>query len=214
MVKAFIVSLAAVLLSFGAAAQPVWEKFVSAVSGRCVSFPYSCVSRGKVTVKTDGNVKVQGSSFIVKTGGMEIRCDGRARWIVDRNAGEVVIESVDDGSGVSAAVDPAVLVNELGRYFAAGRSSVVKNGSQTLTETEFRPVSSSSDVSGISTMTMWFKDSSSGRPSIVRAVLKMKDGTENEFSIPSMSFSAPEPASVFRFDSAGYDASWVITDLR
>lgn len=214
MVRTFIVSLAAVLLSFGAAAQPVWEKFVSAVSGRCVSFTYSCVSRGKVTVKTDGNVKVQGSSFLVKTGDMEIRCDGHSRWIVDRNAGEVVIESVDGDSGVSAAVDPAVLVNELGQHFAAVRSAVVKDGSRTLTETEFRPVSSSADVSGISTMTLWFNDAASVRPTIVRAMLKMKDGTENEFSIPSMSFSAPEPASVFRFGSSGYDASWVITDLR
>ena len=75
------------------------DRLVSAMASSSVTFDYTyrfTPVSGPVLSGT-GSVRFQGNSFIMKGNGLEIYCDGKSRWTIDRSAREAVAESFDAG---------------------------------------------------------------------------------------------------------------------
>ena len=138
--------------------------------------------------------------------GLEIWCDGKTRWTLDRAAGEMVIEAVDDFEEGIAAADPAIILSSLDTHFKV-KSSVQESGQE---KVSLDPVSG---ALGIADLAIWFRREA-GLPVLSRARATMGDGTMLEFTFKSMSWSDKVPGSDFSFDMSKAQKSWIITDLR
>ena len=94
--KRIVTGLAAILLSLGASAQggiPILDR----VPEHRVLFhyTYSLSQGGKpMTRITDGDVIVEDNAYRLSGLGLEVRSDGTSRWSVDREAEELLIETV------------------------------------------------------------------------------------------------------------------------
>ena len=75
-----------------------------------ISFSYIySVSGGKVSMTGQGSAVLQGDAYILDVDGMEVYCDGTARWTLDRKAEELVVESCDTYP-VSLSANPVLLL--------------------------------------------------------------------------------------------------------
>lgn len=205
----FLMAMAALAVAFNVSAQTAVQRFSAAVSGKCVKFPYSFVTKSQVPVKGTGEVTVQGNAFVTSFGNIEIYCDGVTRWTADEDSRELIIESVDDGSGMAVSMDLALIISELDKHFKVGTSVRVTESGKSLDKVELVPLI---DKLGISSLTVWF--TTADIPLIFKASVKANDGLVTDFAIPSMTFSSLKPISDFRFDEKKSDSSWVVTDLR
>ena len=94
--KRIVTGLAAILLSLSAFAQgsiPILDR----VPDHRVLFhyTYSLSQGGKpMTQITDGDVIVEDNAYRLSGLGLEVRSDGKTRWSMDREAEEVLIETV------------------------------------------------------------------------------------------------------------------------
>ena len=92
-------------------------EFITRVSQSCVSFDYSyTLKKDRTNLNGSGSVKVQGDSFLLKGDGLEVWCDGKTRWVIDRVAEEAVIEPVDL-SETDFAANPALLLTVVDKAF-------------------------------------------------------------------------------------------------
>ena len=95
--KRIMTGLAAFLLSLTAFAQggiPILDR----VPGHRVKFHYTySLSQGGKAMKqvTDGDVTVEDNAYLLSGLGLEVRSDGTTRWSIDREAEEVLIETVE-----------------------------------------------------------------------------------------------------------------------
>ena len=169
-----------------------------------MSYSYKAVSGATVT--GSGTLKLQGDSFFMNGDGLEIWCDGKARWTLDRVAGEMVIEAVDDFEEGIAAADPAIILSSLDTHFKV-KGSVQESGQE---KVSLDPVSG---ALGIADLAIWFRREA-GLPVLSKARATMDDGTMLEFTFKSMSWSDKVPESEFSFDMSKAQKSWIITDLR
>lgn len=194
------------LLCCNAGAQQVLQDFSKAVSSHCANVNYSYKAVSSATVTGSGTLKLQGDSFYMNGDGLEIWCDGKVRWTLDRAAGEMVIEAVDDFEAGLAAADPAIILSSLDTHFKV-MSSVQESGMEKVS------LAPASGALGIADLVIWFRRET-GLPVLSRAKATMEDGTMLEFTFKSMSWSAKVPGSEFTFDMSKAQKSWVITDLR
>ena len=94
--KRIVIGLSAFFLSLAAFAQgsiPLLDK----VPGHRVKFHYTySLSRGggPMTKVTDGEVTVEDNAYLLSGLGLEVRSDGDTRWSMDREAEEVLVETV------------------------------------------------------------------------------------------------------------------------
>lgn len=206
---------AAVLLSAGAQAQNVLDRFASAMKDHCVTFSYTCIGKSDVTVQASGTVRVQGGAFVVKGNGLEILCDTETLWTVDEKWKELVMEKCGDGS--SAAGNPVLLAGSLSEHFRTVSSSSAASGVKKLVKVVLSP---DAELQDISLLTAYFDESGftaadgSVFPTIDKAVIKFKSGEEVTFDLQGMAFCAEVPLTDFAFDSSRADSSWIVTDLR
>ena len=113
--KRIVIGLAAFLLSLSAFAQgsiPILDR----VPGRRVQFhyTYSLAKDGKpMTQVTDGDVTVEDNAFLLSGLGLEVRSDGTTRWSIDREAEEVLIETVEKED---LFTNPALFINSYKGY--------------------------------------------------------------------------------------------------
>ena len=90
----------------------VLEDFVEKVSVSAVSFNYEyVVDDGRARITGGGSIDMQGEAYLMNGDGLEVFCDGRTRWTVDRQSREVVVESYDPGQP-DYTVNPAVLIQK------------------------------------------------------------------------------------------------------
>ena len=95
----FTMSVLLCLAAFSAAGQEDRVRvFLDKLAENCVSLSYSFKTCSAVPVSGEGTAIIRGDCYYVNGNGMEIWCDGQTRWVVDRSAGEVVIEAVDASS--------------------------------------------------------------------------------------------------------------------
>ena len=103
MMKRFLLVL--ILAAAGALSAPAQNSLDSIrekmAQGK-VSLDYSCTIKGTPAIKSSGSICIQRNCYSLRTAGMEIYCDGLARWIVDREAREVCIEQAQ---GVAEFLD-------------------------------------------------------------------------------------------------------------
>ena len=171
-------AMAALAVAFNVSAQTAVQRFSAAVSGKCVKFPYSFVTKSQVPVKGTGEVTVQGNAFVTAFGNIEIYCDGVTRWTADEDSRELVIESVDNGSGMAVSMDPALIIGELDKHFKIGTSVRVTESGKSLDKVELVPLTGKL---GISSLTVWF--TTADIPLIFKASVKANDGLVTEFAI-------------------------------
>lgn len=206
---------AAALLSAGAQAQTVLERFTAAMKDHCVTFSYTYSESSDVPVQSSGTVKVQGDAFIVNGNGLEIRCDTKTRWTADEKGKELVIESCNAGG--SPQDNPALLAGSLGEHFRTVSSSSAVSDGKKLVGVVLSPETGMLDIA---LLTVYFDESGfrspDGKifPTIDKAAVKLKSGVEVTFAIHSMAFSKKVPLTDFVFDTARTDSSWIVTDLR
>lgn len=210
-----------ILLTVNAAAQPIWSRFLSSISGRCVSFPYEMTGRSSKhpaeLVSVCGTVKFQGRCYILTFGESKMYCDGKTEWLLDEDSKELQItdafdedvDNINEGS----LMNPASIVGHLDRYFLEKSVSSVTENGKALVRVEFVPKHQSGSVFAISSLTIWFKDGSP-RPVIVRGLFQCANGTRYDFTIPSMTVSAPAPPQTFWFDEKSLGPGWVVSDMR
>ena len=211
--RIFIVIIALFAMSpVSVAKSKTLEAFVSKVSSSLVSFDYSFTMPTKKAKMTgNGNVKVQGNSFLVDGNGLEIWCDGKTRWTVDRISEEALVESVDD-SFDSYATNPALMIASVDNAFREGSFGPSKFDGKTVDASVLSPVhkgKSSMDIAGLK---LFFK---SGTTTLIGAEVTLNDGSVSNFNISNLRFEeAGKTKESFRFNEKTLDSSYVITDLR
>lgn len=211
--RIFIVIIALTAMSpVSVAKSKTLDAFVGKVSSSLVSFDYSfTMPTRKAKMTGEGNVKVQGSSFKVDGNGLEIWCDGRTRWTIDRISEEALVESVDD-SYDSYATNPALMIASVDNAFKEVSFGGSKFGGKIVDASVLSPLSrgkSSMDIAGLK---LFFK---SGTTTLVGAEVTLNDGSVSNFTISNLSFEeSGKTKESFRFDEKTLDSSYVITDLR
>lgn len=196
----------AVLACFSASAQErqAFDAFASSLTSGEVSFKYSFKVKADVPLSGNGSAVLSGDSYVIKGNGLEIWCDGKTRWTVDRTACEAYIETVEEDSSDYLA-NPAMLLGTLSKAFEIKES---KNGTFNGSATKnIRLVPAIADT-GLDSVVLYL---SGNNPRGVK--ITVDDGTETVFVITS--YSVKEPGGIkFSFDVSGLDSSYVVTDLR
>lgn len=211
--RIFIVIIALFAMSpVSVAKSKTLEAFVSKVSSSLVSFDYSFTMPTKKAKMTgNGNVKVQGNSFLVDGNGLEIWCDGKTRWTVDRISEEALVESVDD-SFDSYATNPALMIASVDNAFREESFGPSRFDGKAVDASVLSPVhkgKSSMDIAGLK---LFFK---SGTTTLIGAEVTLNDGSVSNFNISNLRFEeAGKTKESFRFNEKTLDSSYVITDLR
>ena len=188
------------------------DTFVSKVSASLVSFDYSFTMPTKKAKMTgNGNVKVQGTSFQVEGSGLEIWCDGKTRWTIDRISEEALVESVDD-SYDSYATNPALMIASIDDAFREESFGSSKFGGKVVDASVLSPVNKGKGSMDIARLKLFFK---SGTTILIGAEVVLNDGSVSEFTITNLRFEETvKSKESFRFDEKTLDSSYVITDLR
>lgn len=188
------------------------DTFVSKVSSSLVSFDYSFTMPTKKAKMTgNGSVKVQGTSFIVDGNGLEIWCDGKTRWTIDRISEEALVESVDD-SYDSYATNPALMIASIDDAFNEVSFGASKFDGKVADSSVLSPVRKGKGSMDIALLKLFFK---SGTSVLIGAEVTLNDGSVSTFIITNLRFdTSGKTKESFRFDEKTLDSSYVVTDLR
>ena len=190
------------------------SNFIDKVSSSLVSLDYSFsmkAANSKAKMTGSGNVKVQGSSFVMDGNGLEIWCDGATRWTVDRLAEEALVESVDD-SADSYATNPALLITSVDAAFEEASFGASKFQGKVVDASVLSPVNKGKYSMDIAQLKLFFK---SGTSILVGAEVKLNDGSISEIVVSNLEFSdSLDEKGSFRFDEKTLTDSYVVTDLR
>ena len=212
--RIFIVVAVALLASpqVSLAKSKTLDSFVSKVSASLVSFDYSfSMPTKKARMTGSGSVKVQGTSFIVDGNGLEIWCDGKTRWTIDRISEEALVESVDD-SYDSYATNPALMIASIDNAFREESFGSSRFGGKSADASVLLPVNKGKGSMDIARLKLFFKG---GTTILIGAEVTLNDGSVSEFTITNLKFEeAVKSKESFRFDEKTLDSSYVVTDLR
>lgn len=191
----------------GAPELEILDRFVTCVNSSFVSFRYEyAIDDGRTEIRGSGSVEMQGDSYLVRGNGLEIFCNGKDRWTVDRESSEVVIESYNPEQP-DYAVNPAALL----KYFAEAFKvrDFRRSGSDAI-EYFLQPASDDTGMPDFRIMI-----SADGK-TLLHAGFSTGPGTSAEFSISSFMLS-PERENadgIFTFDVSALDDNYIVTDLR
>ena len=109
--KRFALIIICVSAFLGAAAQNSSQALLKKIEGKRVTFSYSLTTADKVPVKHSGTAVIEGACYRIEDNGMEMWCNGKARWTIDKQAKEVYIEAPGDESEL--LVSPAKLLSNV-----------------------------------------------------------------------------------------------------
>lgn len=204
--KYLVLLAAAVLLSFSALANGDGNAALQCLTDRldrqCLNFDYSYNVVGKTVLKGSGHVTTQGNAYVMEGNGVRIVSDGVSRWMIDEEAGEVVIESVDGYADIVA--NPILCLRNWKEYFKVTSESKNSDGSVT--------VCLSPNAAGISSsvtaMSVTFRNGE-----IVRSEMDLRKEGHIRLEMSNVKWSDLLPASSFSYD-ASKNKSFIITDLR
>ena len=182
-----------------ASAQDALKTLSAKLSESAAAFEYSFTTTGSDTpFAGSGKAIVAGPCYCIEGNGLDIRCDGKVRYTADPEAGELVIEAAD-GEALDFLSNPALLLSDIGKNFTVQKSS--KSGGKEVYE--LIPVNEPS----VEALTLTLVK---GQPT--EAALKMKDGSQANFTVTSFRFT--EEPFQNTFSSAEIAKFSVVTDLR
>lgn len=205
-----IIVLAVASVAAGAASKSL-SGFLAKVSGSQVSFGYSYVmNREGTKITGNGNVTLQDDAFWLKGNGLEMWCDGSTSWTVDRSAGEILIQPVED-SGDDFASNPALLVTSLDKGFSETSGGASKFNGKVVSASILSPKSGVSSTTEISQVKLYFKE---GTSDLLGLEVKLNDGSVCVFTISGFKTAEKNSSkAAFRFDEK-IPSNYVVTDLR
>lgn len=202
--KKFLLLTFALSLTFLAQAQGALEDFAGQLTGGEVSFKYSFEVQGDVPVKGSGTAVLKGNAFHIFGNGLEIWCDGKTRWTIDRGSREAYIETVEIES-VDYLANPATLLGALTRAFQINSVSDVTLSGKKLQAFNLTP---SIDDTGLKSVMLYMDGSTPSRVAIT-----VEDGTKTLFRLSDYAVKEKSDAG-FSFDIASLGSDFVVTDLR
>ena len=143
--------------------------------------------------------------------GLEIWCDGKTRWTIDRISEEALVESVDD-SYDSYATNPALMIASIDNAFREESFGSSKFGGKVVDASVLTPANKGKGSMDIAGLKLFFK---SGTTILIGAEVTLNDGSVSEFTITNLKFEgAGKSKESFRFNEKTLDSSYVVTDLR
>lgn len=192
------------VLSSSDTPEEVLQKFISEVSGSAVKFSYGySMKDGSALISGEGSVDMQGDAYLVTADGLEVYCDGKTMWTIDRQAEEVVIESCGSGQQ-SYFANPALFIRSFDERFAVSEAVAVEDG----LKYRLIPVSEGTGISCLEAVI------SCDGEKLLSARMEMENGTVMDFTVPSFSFFPVSGSERFVFDTSSLGNSYVVTDLR
>ncbi|MCQ2136223.1 MAG: outer membrane lipoprotein carrier protein LolA [Bacteroidales bacterium] len=207
-ISSIIVLLTALCLGHVSYAQDAVAQFSQRLASQRAEFTYSFSAGADTKISGGGKAVLQGECFIVVGNGLELRCDGKEVWTIDRKAKEVMAESLMTDSFADLYANPALLVANLGTAFHVKYLRATTVSGKAAAVYALTPKES---VPEMNSLTVTLAPDGSA---IYSAQLKMKDGTSTTVNIPSFSFLAFGDSSKFKTSLSSFDKSYVVTDLR
>jgi len=215
MKKIFTIALLALTCVQAFAASSVLKEFTDKVNGSKVAFDYTySLKNSKMKMTGSGKVTVQGDAFYMNGNGLEVWCDGKTSWVVDRESKEAVIETIVP-SVADYFANPALLVVNVDKAFDEVSSVTGTFGGKSVRVSTLKPKAdfdASIGGTSITSLKLYF---AADKPVLVGAEAAVDDGTVTVFNISGMKFMEKESSlNDFRFNEQSLDSSYVITDLR
>ena len=170
-----------------------------------VRFKYSFEVKGDIPMKGNGSAALCGEAYHIFGNDMEIWCDGKTRWTIDRHAGEAYVEAIDP-EAADYVSNPATLLEALPYAFEIQSVSQVTLGGKALKAVKLAP--SIADT-GLNAVVLYLDGSVPARVSIT-----VDDGTETLFRLSAFTVREKSDAAAFAFDIASLGSDYVVTDLR
>ena len=168
-------------------------------------FNYSFEVKGDIPMKGNGAAALCGEAYHIFGNEMEIWCDGKTRWTIDRNTCEAYVEAVD-ADAYDYISNPATLLEALPRAFEIRSVSDVTLGGKALKLVRLVPAVGDT---GLKSVGLYLDGAVPARVSIT-----VDDGTETLFRLTGFTVREKSDASAFAFDIASLGADYVVTDLR
>ena len=180
--------------------------FLALAESSRLSFDYTYSTGSGTAVMTgEGCVTVQGNAFLMKGDGLEVVCDGKSRWTVDRSAGEAIVETVSTGDDFTA--NPALFLSQGGKGFVLKEARPVKKGGKSLVAA----VLESEVKSNVRRVVMYITHDLA----LDEAEVTVADGTVTRFKVDAFTaVPVSDDISAFVFDKGSLGPDTVITDLR
>ena len=174
-----------------------------------ISFSYTySASSGKVSMSGQGEVLLHGDAYRLEVDGLEVYCDGKDRWTLDRKAREVVVEPVAPGDADLSA-NPALLLSRAADFFTLADTARCTVDGEQLLRMDLSPV----DCPQFRAVSIYI--AIDGSDTVKKVSVTSADGTVTDFVLSDYRYSpAVDDLSRFRADVSALDTSWVITDLR
>jgi len=204
--KRLIIVLASLAFAAAAAGQDMLSSISSALSSSRVDFDYSYTVKSSVDIKGSGHVSLQGDAFRMTGDGLEVVCDGKVRWTVDKAAKECYIEAVDGGAADYEA-NPALMIASLDKAFNLKGSRSASFRGRSVTALDMTPKDAGSAFTAV---TLYLSGTTPAG-----AEITVQDGTKTEFVISGYKMAAPvDTKPAYTFDTGSLDSGYMVTDLR
>ena len=196
-----VLFLAALPFSLPAQNTDLLSKLYATFAEHCVVMDcaFSVDSDG-IPVKGECEVEVQGTSYRMTGGGLEIFCNGETVWILDPDSMEAVIEPVTNDS-YSYMTNPALLFRDIDKMFS-------KTGSSALSGSGMRYRLTAREACGVASAVLDIDRN---------AVLKRAEFTLDDDSVMTIDVKSvkAQPMKERRaFTPGSIPSDWVVTDLR
>ena len=200
------VSLLSLSLALYGQERSAVSDFADIFSEGTVSFDYAFELKSEdIPVKGSGSASMCGSCYYLNGNGLEMWCDGKTRWTVDRSAKEACIESLDAES-VDCLSNPAALLGSLGLSFDVTGTSEVSIKGKKVTSVSMVPAI---EDTGLESAVLFLDGATP-----VRVKIATEDGVDVVFDISRFTHKKESDVSAYSFDIALLEASYVVTDLR
>lgn len=208
MMNRFIACLFLSFLSLtGALAQDrtLLDRLYAGLSANCVEMEYSYSTRiSGVKMNGSGSLQLQGEQWHMTGNGVEIWCDGKSLWTIDRGSKEVVIEDAGLDASSDALTNPAILFVRLDDAFAVKESRPSDDGKAVVYMLQ------PDDAISIEYVNIEIMKSDA---SLRSGSFALDDGTSVNITVKDMRLTEKRPADSFSQPDS-FDASWIVTDLR
>lgn len=210
MLKSLVISLTVTLLSFipgltYAQEVDLLKKITMSMASTCTELTYSySVSLSGTENLGYGTLTLQGQKWNLVGNGLEMYCDSTSLWVIDPQAKEVVIESVDHSSDFNAFTSPAVIFARLHEFFQV-KSVVPSRDGQALVYV--LSSKTANDVEYIN-LEILKKDET-----IASCTVALTEGSLIKIKVSSMKLTPLRDLSYFRPKTA-FNSSWIVSDVR
>lgn len=178
--------------------------FFSLIKESRIQFDYSYSINQKVKITGSGNVLLQDSAFVMISKALEIYCDGKTSWTVDKDSKEVVIEEIAKSS--YNLTNPAILLNDMEKSFVKTFERTELFLGEKAQSVFMKPVIET-EIAMVKLYFSFFQ--------LDGASMIFIDGTQIDFLFRKWKFSKKsDDMSVFSFNESKLDSSFVVSDLR